>query len=83
MLKDLISPNCKVPQGLNQGHYNSMSGQISVEDSVNFPPGTIVIRMAQPLANVAAYLLEPEADDGLADMEFSRQVSCSSVGKGI
>ena len=28
--------------------------------------GTAVVRMAQPLAHVAIYLLEPESDDGLA-----------------
>jgi hypothetical protein len=30
------------------------------------PPGTVVVPMDQPLAVVAAYLLEPESDDGIA-----------------
>jgi hypothetical protein len=34
------------------------------------PAGTAVVRMAQPLANVAIYLLEPESDDGLARWGF-------------
>ncbi|MGA2406591.1 MAG: hypothetical protein ABSF81_07570 [Bacteroidales bacterium] len=36
-----------------------------VTDTLNFPVGTIVVRTAQPLANVAAYLLEPQSNDGL------------------
>ena len=40
---------------LNQGHYtNSVSGTM-VKDTVDFQSGTYVIRMAQPLANLAAY----------------------------
>ena len=34
------------------------------------PAGTAVVRMAQPLAHVAIYLLEPESDDGLARWGF-------------
>ncbi len=36
------------------------------ESKRTLPAGTRIVRMAQPLAAVAAYLLEPEADDGLA-----------------
>ncbi len=32
--------------------------------------GTLIIATAQPLANVAAYLLEPESDDGLLVWNF-------------
>jgi hypothetical protein len=49
----------------NQGHYtNTISGKY-INDTISFPAGTIVIRTAQPLANVAAYLLEPESNDGM------------------
>jgi dipeptidyl-peptidase-4 len=50
---------------LFQGHYlNSISGEYSFQE-ITFPPGTLFVGNAQPLANVAAYLLEPESDDGL------------------
>ena len=35
-----------------------------------FPSGTFYVSTAQPLANVAAYLLEPESDDGLVVWNF-------------
>ena len=50
---------------LYQGHRtNQVKGEYAVEKR-EFPKGTLVVRMAQPLANLAAYLLEPESDDGL------------------
>ena len=52
-------------QRINQGHYtNSVKGEYATEE-VRFPAGTFFVSTAQPLANVAAYLLEPESDDGL------------------
>ncbi len=49
----------------NQGHYTStVEGQTSIEER-EFSIGTYYVRTAQPLANVAAYLLEPQSDDGL------------------
>ncbi len=48
-----------------QGHYTStVEGQATMEDR-KFSAGTYYVRMAQPLANVAAYLLEPQSADGL------------------
>jgi hypothetical protein len=55
---------------LNQGHYtNTLKGK-SVTDTLDFSAGTIVVRTAQPLANLAAYLLEPQSNDGLAVWNF-------------
>lgn len=49
----------------NQGHYNNkIKGHFKAETKF-FKAGTVVIRTNQKLANVAAYLLEPETDDGL------------------
>ena len=49
---------------LNQGHYtNTIKGK-TANEKIKFPVGTIIIRTAQPLANVAAYLLEPRSNDG-------------------
>lgn len=55
---------------LYQGHYlNSVKGKYHLEKK-EFPEGTLFIATAQPLANVAAYLLEPESDDGLLVWNF-------------
>jgi hypothetical protein len=55
---------------LYQGHYlNSVKGEYTMEKK-EFPEGTLFIGTAQPLANVAAYLLEPESDDGLLVWNF-------------
>lgn len=35
-----------------------------------FPAGTLLVRAAQPLGTLAAYLLEPESDDGLTLWSF-------------
>lgn len=51
---------------LNQGHYtNTLKGKYQKE-KISFPAGTWVVRTAQPLANLAAYLLEPQSNDGMA-----------------
>ena len=50
---------------LNQGHrLNRVQGEYRMGE-MEFPAGTTVVLLAQPLANVAAYLLEPESNDGL------------------
>jgi len=55
---------------LNQGHYtNTIKGKYVTESS-EFPEGTIVVRTAQPLANLAAYLLEPQSNDGLMTWNY-------------
>ncbi len=48
-----------------QGHrMNSVKGEYAAQTK-DFPAGTIVVRTAQPLGNLVAYLLEAESDDGL------------------
>jgi murein tripeptide amidase MpaA len=60
----------KGSERLNQGHYtNTVKGRF-VEETIDFPAGTIIVRTAQPLANVAAYLLEPQSNDGLMTWNF-------------
>jgi len=55
---------------LYQGHRtNTVKGEYAVETR-EFPAGTIYVGLAQPLANAAAYLLEPESDDGLLVWNF-------------
>jgi hypothetical protein len=41
--------------------------------------GDFVVRMAQPLANVAIYLLEPHSDDGLARWGFFDDLKAGDV----
>ncbi|MBA4407787.1 hypothetical protein C0389_10965 [bacterium] len=50
---------------LNQGHYNNSIKVEYIKEKREFAAGSLIVRTAQPLANVAAYLLEPETDDGL------------------
>ena len=53
-----------------QGHNEvKLKGQYTTE-KVTLPAGTSVIRLAQPLGLLAAYLLEPESDDGLTNWNF-------------
>jgi len=53
-----------------QGHHLvTVSGQWTTERRT-FPPGTFVVPMAQRSANVAAYLLEPESDDGFVRWNY-------------
>lgn len=53
-----------------QGHHEtSVFGRWS-ESTVTLPPGTVLVRSAQPLGLVAFYLLEPESDDGLVTWNF-------------
>ncbi|BDX39639.1 hypothetical protein CYCD_29940 [Tenuifilaceae bacterium CYCD] len=50
---------------LNQGHYtNNVFGKY-VSTTVKFNKGAIVVKTSQPLGRLAAYLLEPQSDDGL------------------
>jgi hypothetical protein len=53
-----------------QGHrLNRVKGEYK-QAEVEFPAGTLVVTLAQPLANVASSLLEPESDDGLVVWNF-------------
>ena len=53
-----------------QGHTAvSLTGKYKKE-TMTFPAGSIIVRAAQPLGTLAAYLLEPESDDGLTTWNF-------------
>jgi hypothetical protein len=65
-----------------QGHrLNSVKGEYSEEEK-EFPAGTLFISLAQPLANVAAYLLEPESDDGFLVWNFFDRYLVPQWGRG-
>jgi hypothetical protein len=54
-----------------QGHNEvKLKGQY-VTDKTTLPAGTRIVRLAQPLGLLAAYLLEPESDDGLTNWNFT------------
>jgi hypothetical protein len=68
---------------LNQGHYtNTISGTYNTE-KIDFPAGTIVVRTAQPLGNLAAYLLEPQSDDGLTFWNYLDRYLVPQWGMGF
>lgn len=65
-----------------QGHrLNSVKGEY-FEEEKEFPAGTLFIPLAQPLANVAAYLLEPESDDGFLVWNFFDRYLVPQWGRG-
>jgi hypothetical protein len=67
---------------LNQGHYtNTIKGRF-VKESIDFQAGTLVVRMSQPLANLAAYLLEPQSNDGLMTWNFFDRYLVPQWGMG-
>ncbi len=58
---DSIKPAAR----LNQGHYtNTVYGKLA-EGKVRFEKGSILVKTSQKLGRLAAYLLEPQSDDGL------------------
>ena len=68
---------------LNQGHYsNTIKGSFKSEN-IDFKAGSYVIRTAQPLANVAAYLLEPLSNDGLVVWNYLDRYLSPQWGPGF
>jgi hypothetical protein len=73
----------KTPELPYQGHHpNQVKGEFSVEKK-DFPAGTYIVATAQPLGNLAAYLLEPESDDGLLYWNFFDRYLVSEWGRGF
>jgi hypothetical protein len=67
---------------LNQGHYtNTIKGKY-INGPVDFPAGTIVVRTAQPLGNLAAYLLEPQSNDGMVFWNYFDRCLVPQWGNG-
>jgi hypothetical protein len=67
---------------LNQGHYtNTIKGNF-IHDTIEFQSGTVVVRMSQPLANVVAYLLEPQSNDGLMTWNYLDRYLVPQWGSG-
>jgi hypothetical protein len=66
---DAINKSQKPFQGHNEV---KLKGSYTAEKT-KLAPGTRVVRLAQPLGILAAYLLEPESDDGLTNWNFTDQ----------
>ncbi len=65
-----------------QGHrLNSVKGEYA-EVEKEFPAGTLFIPMAQHLGKLAAYLLEPESDDGFLVWNFFDRDLVPQWGRG-
>ncbi len=58
-----------VPKAVH-GHRMHTVTVKSLQEKVPLEAGTTIVRTAQPLGRLAAYLLEPEADDSLARWNF-------------
>jgi hypothetical protein len=67
---------------LNQGHYTNTVAGNYLKETMDIPAGTLVVRTAQPLANVAAYLLEPQSNDGLLTWNFLDKYLVPQWGMG-
>jgi dipeptidyl-peptidase-4 len=72
----------KGAERLYQGHrMNTVKGEYATQEK-EFPAGTLLVRTAQPLGRLAAYLLEPESDDGLLVWNFFDNYIVSQWGRG-
>jgi hypothetical protein len=72
----------KGAERLYQGHRtNSVKGEPAVEIR-EFAPGTVLVRTAQPLGRLVAYLLEAESDDGLLVWNYFDRDIVSQWGRG-
>ncbi len=90
MIKDSVTlpveaykiTDLKPAQRSNQGHYpNQVKGEMA-KTNRKFNAGTIFVPMAQKNANVAAYLLEAQADDGMLFWNFFDRQVVSQWGRG-
>ncbi|MDQ3949516.1 MAG: hypothetical protein M3282_04145, partial [Gemmatimonadota bacterium] len=59
----------RAPRAFQRHHEVRVEGRWS-RDTRTLPAGTIVVRTGQPLSILAAYLLEPESDDGVTTWNF-------------
>ncbi|MCB0805197.1 MAG: hypothetical protein KDC05_05315 [Bacteroidales bacterium] len=60
----------KASERLFQGHYQNKVEGSYVADTVSFDAGTYVVYTSQNLGNLAAYLFEPQSDDGYLKWNF-------------
>ena len=73
----------KSEEYIYQGHRFTLVKGAWEDVVVGFPVGTLVVRTAQPLGMLAAYLLEPESDDGLVFWNFFDRHLTRQWGRGF
>jgi hypothetical protein len=64
-----VSEIKKSPRAFQKHNEIRLTGNFQPQ-TITFPKGTIVVRTAQRLGLLAAYLLEPESDDGLVTWNY-------------
>lgn len=67
---------------LNQGHYNNTLYGKYVRVDKQFDSGFALIKTSQPLGRLAAYLLEPQSDDGLMFWNYWDRYLVPQWGRG-
>jgi hypothetical protein len=67
---------------LNQGHYTNSVKGVFKKEVKDFSAGTYVVKTNQKLGNLAAYLLEPQTDDGLLLWNFFDKYLVPQWGEG-
>jgi len=73
----------KAAERLYQGHHmNQVKGEYATVKQ-EFPKGALVVRTGQPLGSLAAYLLEPESDDGLLVWNVFDRYLTAEWGRGL
>ena len=81
-IEEFVIRELKAREQPFQGHYmNSMKGEYRMVKR-EFSAGTLVVTTAQRLGNLAAYLLEPESDDGLVVWNFFDRYLTRQWGRG-
>lgn len=66
-----------------QGHrLNQIKGEYK-KDTRKFPAGSLLVKTAQPSGYLAAYLLEPESDDGLVVWNFFDRYLAGQWQRGL
>lgn len=73
----------KPEKRLNQGHYLHTATGYWQSIQAEFKAGTYIIRTAQPLANLAAYMLEPQTNDGLLTWNLLDRYLLPQWGNGF
>jgi hypothetical protein len=81
-VQTFLPKEIKGAERLYQGHRLSTVKGEYLTETREFPAGTVVVRTAQPLGGLAAYLLEPESDDGFLVWNFFDRYVVAQWGRG-
>jgi len=81
-VQTFLPKEIKGSERLYQGHrMNTVKGEY-ITETREFPAGTVLVRTAQPLGDLAVYLLEPESDDGFLVWNFFDRSIVAQWGRG-